>query len=115
MYNSGVFLILNKQACKVREMVKFRPARLVDILPDLFLLCMDFLIVVQDLHLQYLPSPLNTLAIYEMSFTSSPLSAWLGALYRPLIANMLLALTHCAFYECICKYCKFKILHHKQQ
>lgn len=95
--------------------MKFHPAILVDILPDLFLLCADFLIVGQDLHLQYLPNPLNTLAIYEMSFTSSHPSAWLGALYRPLIVNMLLALAHCAFVDAFASTVNLKSLHRKQQ
>ena len=95
--------------------MKFHPARLVDILPDLFLLCTDFLIVVQDLHLQYLPSSRNTSAIYEMLFTSSPLSAWLGALYGPLFSNMLQALVHCAFVNAFASTVNLKSLHPKQQ
>ena len=86
-----------------------------DILPDLFLLCTDFLIVVQDLHLQYLPNPLNTLAICEMSFTFSPLSARLGALCGPLIANMLLALGHCAVVNAFASTVNLKSMHPKQQ
>jgi hypothetical protein len=76
---------------------------------------MDFVIVVQDLRLQYLPNSPNTLAIYEMSFTSSPLSAWLGALYGPLIAIMLLALAHCAVVNAFASTVNLKSLHPKQQ
>jgi hypothetical protein len=76
---------------------------------------MDFLIVGQDLHLQYLPNPLNTLAIYEMSFTSSHLNTWLGALYGPLIANMLLALAHCAVVNAFASTVNLKSPHPKQQ
>jgi len=76
---------------------------------------MDFLILVQDLHLEYLPNPLNTLDVYEMSFASSPLSTWLGALYGPLIANMLLALAHCAVVNVLASTVNLKSMHPKQQ
>jgi hypothetical protein len=50
-----------------------------------------------------------------MSFTSSHLSAWLGALYGPLIANMLLALAHCAFVNAFASTVNLKSSHPKQQ
>jgi hypothetical protein len=50
-----------------------------------------------------------------MSFTSSPLSAWLGALYGPLIANMLLALARCAVVNAFASTVNLKSLHPKQQ
>ena len=50
-----------------------------------------------------------------MSFTSSPLSTWRGALNGPLIANMLPALAHCAVVNVLASTVNLKSMHPKQQ